>query len=528
VSSAVSATSDNAIAGNVVSANDRDGVRIVSGFNNRVNGNTVTENPAAGVRIFNATASRTQLANRVINNTVTGNGNAASNGGIVIEGSSGQVVGATASNAAAPNTIADNKGSGVVILGAASLAANANTVVNNTVTGSAFDGVRIQGGLTNSVQGNSIELNGVANIGTKADPIYQGAGVALIDAVATTAAQANVVARNSVDGNGVGIRVSGGARNVVGGTIPALGNRVFASLGDGIVVERSAATGAAVGTVIRGNVVGLDAAGFAEGNGGVGIRLSDAVSATVDYGNRVVNSKGAGIHLAGGSGNSIGSGTAGQGNVIASNAGPGIRIAAPASGATRAVTIAGNTVQDNAGYGVEVGGKNTSGVTIGRSPSITAPNGAGNTIQSNETGAIKVDAAQAVTIIGNVAIGNGGAEVEPIVLVNGANGGVVAPTLASAKPRVPGQKTPQYDVRGTMRGIAGQRFYIDLYGNRFTDGKQFYLGRVLVTIGKDGLGTFRTFVTGGVGGVSEIAATATLANSLYGGTSEFSAPLSTG
>jgi hypothetical protein len=185
-------------------------------------------------------------------------------------------------------------------------------------------------------------------------------------------------------------------------------------------------------------------------------------------------------------------------------------------------------VQGNGGFGIEVTGSRTSGVTIGRSPSITAPNGSGNTIQSNEAGAIKVDVAQAVTIIGNVAIGNGGAEDEPIVLVNGANGGIVAPTLTSAKPRVPGQKTPQYEVRGTVQGAVGQRFYVDLYGNRFTDGKQYYLGRVLVTIGAAGVGTFRTFVSGGVGGVSEIVGTATLANSLFGGTSEFSAPLPTG
>jgi hypothetical protein len=87
---------------------------------------------------------------------------------------------------------------------------------------------------------------------------------------------------------------------------------------------------------------------------------------------------------------------------------------------------------------------------------------------------------------------------------------------------------PQYDVRGTITGTPRQRFYVDFYGNRAADSRQLYLGRVLVTIRSDGTGSFRYLATGDrgtSGGVDTISATATLATTLLGGTSEFSSPV---
>ena len=68
---------------------------------------------------------------------------------------------------------------------------------------------------------------------------------------------------------------------------------------------------------------------------------------------------------------------------------------------------------------------------------------------------------------------------------------------------------------------------MDIYGNREGTGSQFYLGRVLVTIAANGVGTFRTIVNGGLGGVPEIVATSTDASSLFGGTSAFSNAMAT-
>jgi hypothetical protein len=148
------------------------------------------------------------------------------------------------------------------------------------------------------------------------------------------------------------------------------------------------------------------------------------------------------------------------------------------------------------------------------------PNGTGNTIRFNTGGGVQVDAAQAVTIIGNQTINNGGPEID---LVSGANAGITAPVLTSVTPRVAGQKRPQYDCMGTVTGTPGitTTRYVDFYGDS-TNGQQVYLGRVLVTIGTSGVGSFRKIVNGGPGVVaSSIRATATDASSLFGGTSEF-------
>ena len=134
--------------------------------------------------------------------------------------------------------------------------------------------------------------------------------------------------------------------------------------------------------------------------------------------------------------------------------------------------------------------------------------------------------ARAITLIGNEIIGNGAAGTPQIELVNGANDGIAPPVIDSVTARVRGQRMPQYDVRGSVSGEAGDRFYVDFYGNRAVDARQIYLGRVLVTVRSGGVGTFRYLAranTSETGGVDSISATATVATTLLGSTSEFSA-----
>ena len=137
-----------------------------------------------------------------------------------------------------------------------------------------------------------------------------------------------------------------------------------------------------------------------------------------------------------------------------------------------------------------------------------------------------MDAAKGVTIIGNQITGNTGLQIEQIT---NANGGITAPLITSATPRVIGQAAPQYDVRGTINRIAGstgtQSMWVDLYGSNTTTGQQFYLGRILVAI-RTGVAamSFRVITKRAGGTFDQILATATSTVGL--GTSEFGTPLS--
>ncbi len=104
--------------------------------------------------------------------------------------------------------------------------------------------------------------------------------------------------------NGLGISINSNAGvNTIGGTGTGEGNVISGNNGNGILVQ----TGSN-GTIIQGNLIGLDAGG------------------TVDLGNT-----GDGINLNGVSGTTVGGTAAGARNVISGNNNVGIRI----TGATR-------------------------------------------------------------------------------------------------------------------------------------------------------------------------------------------------
>ena len=527
--SLVSATKGNFLVGNTINGNTNDGVALDLGYANTIDGNTVSNNESAGIRVTGAVASKTQAANQIVRNTVEMNGPVvgatASIGGIVLSRSGGQSIGGSSS--ALANTVRLNFGSGIVILNATGPSKSTLNVVEYnyvgvTSTGEAggntFDGIRVERGITNTIR-NNIVRNNAAN------------GISLIDAVATTAAFGNTVASNVVANNTIGIQVAGGANNRVGGVLASSGNSVFANTSDGIVVEFSAGTGSPVGTRIQNNAVGRDSNNGLAGNTGYGIRLSNAQGTTVDYANVVVNNTRSGIFVQGGRSNTIGSTIAGRSNKIELNTESGVEIKQPDTAGllTQAIAVVGNEISNNVQFGINVLGARSSGITIGRTPSIAFPNGSENTIRSNALGGVRVDAATSVTIVGNQIVNNALTPDNQIILLNNGNGGIQAPVIVSATKRVSGQRAPQYDVKGTIAGTAGQRMYVDLYGNRTSDGRQFFLGRVLVRISTDGTGSFRVFVgpaikQAGAGGVDQIVGTATLATALTGGTSAFSVP----
>lgn len=523
-SNGTTATRNNVVIGNDIKSSVTGGVLVDQGYANLVQSNTVAGSvlapPEWGVRLLRTAVTRTQAANQVVGNTITANGTSALNGGIVVENSSGQIVGGIGTRG---NVVNANSGSGIVVTSAlGSAASSANVVEGNVVgtnvagdnLGNAFDGIRVQGSLGNTVRGNTVRFNDTPSV---------SAGIAIHDAVAPSVGTGNMVLGNTVSDNDIGVRVIGGARTTIGGTLAALGNWVYRNASHGIAVDSSSATGASTGVLIQNNRIGIAPDKSVAGNGEYGINLVSTVNATVNNGNVVANNGTGGIAVQGGRGAVVGAVVARKGNVISSNAGDGVAVGGAAV-RTDTVVVAGNAIDGNSGYGISVTGASTRGVIVGRSPSITVPDASGNAIVGNTTGGVLVDGASAVTIIANSYVNNGGS---PIALVNGANSGISPPTLTLAKARVAGQKNPQYDVRGTVSGTAGQRVYVDIYGERPADGGQYYLGRVLVTIGSGGTGSFRTLLTGSGGGFETLSATSTPASTLSGGTSEFSASLAT-
>ncbi|MEX0879778.1 MAG: IPT/TIG domain-containing protein [Thermoanaerobaculia bacterium] len=231
----------------------------------------------------------------------------------------------------------------------------------NLISGNAFYGINLgtnglQGGSGHLIQGNLI---GTDATGGNAIPGGQ-TGIELVGTATgvtiggTTAASRNVVSGNAVygirfrtpggpgnvaSGNFVGTDVTGAAPLgntsygifaeapgvTVGGAAAGAGNLVSGNVSDGIVVG-------AAGVIVQGNQVGTDLSGtFAVGNQARGIYLTAANSSVV------------------------GGATPGEANVVAHNAGAGIVI----QGITGALTgnaIRGNSIFDNGGIGIDLGG----------------------------------------------------------------------------------------------------------------------------------------------------------------------------
>jgi hypothetical protein len=139
--------------------------------------------------------------------------------------------------------------------------------------------------------------------------------------------------------------------------------------GDGILLTTSDNT-------VDGCFIGVDASGVRQGNGGVGVNITQV-------------------------GMTIGGATPGARNVISDNTGDGVSVAASSSGARSLVQgnfigtdPTGTTAFGNGGAGVSVGGSNT-GAMIGGDAS-----GAGNLISANDVGVV-VSGLSGIQVLGN-------------------------------------------------------------------------------------------------------------------------------
>jgi hypothetical protein len=315
---------------------------IVEGQNDEVGGtvpgalNLISGNSGDGVGIGNGPGpAGIQIQGNFIGTDVTGTSALGNN--IGIEGGFYGLIGGTVPGAG--NVISGNKGTEI-------FAGTSNLLQGNLI------GTDVTG--THSIRGNSagsrILMPPTSNNNTIGGTVPAARNV--IVSTIFLSGTGNVVEGNYIgtditgtialglNGVAVGVDLTGGS-NTIGGTAPGAGNLISGTQCIGIFIHGAAAAG----NVVEGNLIGTDASGAAPLGNGFGFNPSNYVLAGVTI------SQGA-------SGNTIGGTAAGAGNTIAFNAGAGVAVVDNNSLNNQ---IRGNSIHDNTGLGIDLGGD---GVTL--------------------------------------------------------------------------------------------------------------------------------------------------------------------
>jgi hypothetical protein len=438
-----------------------DGLRITAG-DSTVGGLVINKFPGDGIEL--AVGGGNTIVSNFIGTDETGtiidpgpgNGDEFGNlaGGIFINGSAGNTVGATWAGSAniisgnGQNTNAD--GDGVEISGAAS---TGNSVLGNyiglDVTGALDRGNRGMGvrivnaagntiggtaaGSLNVISGNNgggVEISGATSTGNDVlgnqigtdvtglvDRGNSGSGVGITDAPGNTVGGTAAGARNVISGNtrGVEIQSAGATGNLVQGNFigtDLAGTAEVANSSDGVVITSAASntiggTSAAARNIISGNASdGIFITGStATGNLVQGNFIGTDVNGTAALGNGGGIS-GTGINIRSGS-NTIGGTAAGAGNVISANS-------------ERGIEISGNSASSNLIQGNYIGTDVTGTVDLGNAQAI---GGSGVFIDTADNNTIGGTTAAARNIIS----GNGNPFLSPGVEIfdPGATGNLV-------------------------------------------------------------------------------------------------------
>jgi len=334
------------------------------GGTNSGDGNVISGGNDTGIYLLNANSNIMQ-GNRI---GVTAAGTAALgnlNNGIVIYGSSGNLIGGPAP--AARNLVAGNGDSGIYLGSAATgNVIQGNLIGTDSSGGNAIGNVAGDGITLISSPGNVICSNVISASGL--------AGVSISGPGAT----GNWLFGNFIgtDSNGktslgnqlAGVEIAGAGGNQIGGTNAGNGNVISGNILDGITLTGGTAT-----NLIQGNLIGLSTAGT----------------------NALPNGQN-GISISGGSSNIVGGVVAAARNVISGNADNGLGIVL--------VTDSGNVVVGNY-IGTDVTGTKA----VANTQAGVQIQGCANTIGGTAAGA------------GNVISGNG----QQGIFLTGINGNVV-------------------------------------------------------------------------------------------------------
>lgn len=411
-----------------------------------------------------------------------------------------------------------------------------NTTVRGLVI-NGFNGIVIDlASSTNVVEGNYIGTNVTGGAG----PGNGDVGIAISAGSANRIGGTTAAARNVISGNGAqGVLVLGPSTNdlIQGNFIgtDSTGTSGFGNQSDGVMMLSGSnnvtnctvgGTTAGAGNVIsanmgvgvqfltvgtsnlvQGNLIGTDVSGSSDlGNGSSGVAITEANDCTV------------------------GGTVTGAGNVISGNGSNGVRInAATATGnlvkGNKIGTGAtGTTSVPNSGDGVQIlnsASNNTIGGAAGEGNIIAFNDGAGVMIESGAGNAIRSN-----SIFSNAGLG---IDLAPAGVTpndsgdgdTGANNLQNFPVLTSSN----GAAGGGVNVQGTLNSTANTTFALDFFSNPSCDGSgngegQTFLGSASVTSNGAGNVTFNVNVTGSAFVGESITATAT---NPQGNTSEFSA-----
>ncbi len=402
----VGTSSDNVLLGNDVGldenanhtslANALDGILVSRGTGNTIGSattavgaiNVISNNQGSGIHL-GASSSSTVIVHSYVGTLASGASKLGNmQDGILIDGSSGNVVGGYADGYR--NVIADNHQNGIHVSGSA---ATANLIAGNYIgvdfTGANYDGNFAAGVFLDGAGGNTIS-------GLLPPPPSAG--------VSATTSGVSVISGNL--GDGVKIGGSLAASNVVSANLIGLNAAGTAPLSNGFSgVEIADAPGTLIGgpAVGQGNVISGNGLIYTTGNANTmsasGVLVTGAGSSgTLIQSNRI--------------------GTTSDGKLSAGNLGDGIHVQG-----TSAVTIRGNVISGNgqatAGQsaGVHLIGPGTVGILI-----------AGNLIGTDFTGKLAVGNAQDGVLIESGASGNtlGGLTATDRNIISGNNQPVAA------------------------------------------------------------------------------------------------------
>jgi parallel beta-helix repeat protein len=390
----------NAGTGNVISANNT-GIYVFD-----ANGNTIQGN------LIGLTASGLNSLGNV-------------NNGIVLDSSSGNIIGGT--NAPARNVISGNGQSGIYLN---SSAAFGNTILGNfigtgisgsTIVANSGDGITLIGSPANTI-GNNLPGGGNVISGNTQAGIALNNNSSTGNVISGNLIGTDVSGKTALGNSYVGIVISAAGANQIGGTASGSGNVISGNSQDGIALIDNA-----IGNVIQNNLIGLSADGSsALHNGFNGISLSGAISNTIggmtSLARNVISGNaynGIGILLTGDNGNMVlGNyiGTDITGLKVISNNLAGIRIQGCSNTIGSANSAGRNIISGNGQQGVwligvngNVSGNLVQGNFIGLDPTGTSNLG-------NKTAGIGITSAARNQIGGmNAGAGN-------VISANGAQG----------------------------------------------------------------------------------------------------------
>jgi parallel beta-helix repeat protein len=477
------------------------GIDIYYAANNLIGGtlagarNLISGNSNAGVQIGGSLSNT--IEGNYIGTDANGTGPIGNLHGIDIYNSANNLIGGT--TAGARNLISGNSGSGVEIYqNSISMTVQGNfigtDVTGQFALGNGTGGVVIVDSSQNTIGGTASGAgNLISGNGGNGVVIQDG-----FDAAMTNTVQGNLIglAANGMDPlgnefNGVFVMAP---NNTIGGSAPGVRNVVSAN-GRGVYLAGDS-------NVVQGNYIGTDITGHLKrGNVGVGLRIEDSLTNTVDA-NVFGGNGGEGIDITASDSNVV------QGNYIGvSNAGDDL------GNASDGILVEGTSSHNLIGGSSIVPGNHIAhnggnGVTIGNVLSDTA---AANTISHNSI--------HANAWLG-IDLGHDG------VTANDAGDGDTGPNSLQNFPVLSAtlNLSNVIVIHGTLNSISNTNFTLEFFSNYACDASgygegEFFLGTLLVTTDAGGMTPFNAaFDSSSLTGPFATA-TATDPN---GNTSEFS------